>query len=550
MEPAVRAAQMETVDPDAKEYKRELSFRDLLMVSITGVIGSGWLFGSYNAAKIAGAGSIVAWLLGAAAILISTLPNAELVGMFPRAGGAMRYPLYSHGSFAAFIVAWASWIPGAAGAATESAAVIQYASSYLPGLYSGDRMSGIGIALAALLVILFSYVNLLGIRWFARINTPLTMIKLIVPSATIVVLLVTSFHPENFGSVAAGGFFPSGIRGVFVALATSGIIYSYLGSTGPVQLAAEARNPKRHIPMAILAVVGLSMIVYVLLQVVFIGALPEGMLRNGWGSLHFNAPFVELLASINLVWCSYILYADAVLSPSGTALTATATVARILYAMGLQGWAPKLVAAVDKQRGVPVAAILINTVVGLVFLLPFPSWQALIGVVVICALFTNLVFPATVSVLRRTVPNQERPFKVPWLRVTAPLSSAVSCLIMYWIGWPAIGQVMLFFALGIGLYFVGMAKRKLPWQHVKAGVWLVVAMAFLPLVSYLGTFGGQGVIRAPWDSIIVGAGGVLLWLFGDRSGLSFPAAVRGQIQKDITSYEVEAAELVDYDLNF
>lgn len=520
------------------------------MVSITGVIGSGWLFGSFNAAKTAGAGSIVAWVLGAFAILLSTLPNSELVGMFPRAGGAMRYPMYSHGSFVGFMVAWGSWIPGAAGAATEASAVIQYASSYLPALFSGSRMSALGIFLAAVLVCVFSYVNFLGIRWFARINTPLTIVKLIVPVSTIIILLITSFHPANFTSVASGGFFPTGMKGVFVALATSGIIYSYLGSTGPIQLAAEARNPKKHIPLAILAVVGISFVVYVLLQVVFIGALPTNVLHSGWTSLDFNAPFVQLLTSVNLVWFSYILYADSVVSPSGTALTGTATVARILYAMGLQGWAPKRLATVDKSRGVPVAAIVVNTVVGLIFLLPFPSWQSLISVVVTCAVFTNLVTPATVSVLRRTVPNQSRPFRVPWLNLTAPVASAVSCLIIYWIGWPTTGRVMLFFAVGIVLYLMAMARQKWPRRHLAAGFWLIGAMIFLPLMSYLGTYEGKGIIPAPWDSIIVGLGGIVFWVLGALSGLSFPAALHGQIPVGSESYDVEEPELVDYDLNF
>ncbi|WP_436663653.1 APC family permease [Alicyclobacillus acidoterrestris] len=539
-----------TVDPDVTGYRRALSFRDLMMVSLSGVVGSGWLFGAYNAAKVSGAGSLIAWALGGIAILLSTLPNSELVGMFPRAGGAMRYPLYSHGSFVGFLVAWGSWIPGAAGAATEAAAVIQYASSYWPALYSGQRMSPLGMAVAAFLVILFAYVNILGIRWFARINTPLTVVKLIVPAGTIIILLATSFHPANFASVASGGLLPTGIKGIFVALATSGIIYSYLGSTGPIQLAAEAKNPRRQIPVAILAVVGVSMALYLLLQVAFIGAIPSHLLMAGWGNLNFNAPFVELLVSVNLVWVSYILYADAIISPSGTALTGTAVVARILYAMGLQGFAPKRLAQIDPKRGVPVVSIIVNEIIGIIFLLPFPSWQSLISVVVTCAVFTNLVVPATVSVLRRTVPNQARPFKVPLLNLTAPVASAVSCLIMYWVGWPVTGRVMLFFAIGIVFYFIAFRRQKWPWRHVRAGIWLVLAMVFIPLMSFLGTFGGRGIVPAPWDSMIVALSGVVFWLLGRYSGLSLPAAMNGRGIEGAEVYSVEAPELIDFDLNF
>ncbi|PSR21164.1 MAG: hypothetical protein C7B47_17445 [Sulfobacillus thermosulfidooxidans] len=76
-----------SLDPDVAPYRRELTFWDLVFVSITGVVGSGWLFGSYNAAKIAGPASLIAWVIGGIVVLLGALINGELVGMFPRAGG-------------------------------------------------------------------------------------------------------------------------------------------------------------------------------------------------------------------------------------------------------------------------------------------------------------------------------------------------------------------------------------------------------------------------------------------------------------------------------
>ncbi|MCY0880520.1 MAG: APC family permease, partial [Firmicutes bacterium] len=506
------------MDPDVSGYRRALSFRDLLMISISGVVGSGWLFGSYYAAKDAGPSSLLAWLLGGGIILLGASVNAELVGMFPRAGGSMRYPLYSHGSFVGFMVAWASWIPGAAGAATESAAVMQYASSYIPSLFHAGTLTGLGIGGAAFLVMTFSYINYLGIQWFARINTPLTFIKLVVPAVTVIILLATSFHAHNLDNPAWGGFMPDHVKGIFVALATSGIVYAYLGSSGPIELAAEAKDPQRQIPRVLFWVVGLSVALYTLLQLAFLGAVPAHLLNaGGWGALHFSSPFANLLIAVNLVWFSYILYGDAVLSPSGAGLTGTAVNSRILYALGLEQWMPQSLAVVDKKRGVPVRALLTNSAVSLIFLLPFPSWQEMVGIIVTSALILRIVLPVSLGVLRKTAADHSRPFKLPALSVLAPLATVFSSLIIYWVGWPTTGLVMIFFAIGLILYVV-RRRGRWPVKDLRHGIWLIWQLGFLTAMSAVGSYGGLNWIPAPWDSLLVAADSVAVWYWGVSSG--------------------------------
>ncbi|WP_053959396.1 APC family permease [Sulfobacillus thermosulfidooxidans] len=536
-----------SLDPDVAPYRRELTFWDLVFVSITGVVGSGWLFGSYNAAKIAGPASLIAWVIGGIVVLLGALINGELVGMFPRAGGAMRYPLYSHGSLVAFLIGWGSWIPGAAGAATEAAAVIQYASSYLPGLFNGTTMTPEGVLVAAALVVLFTYINWLGIRVFAKINGPITVIKLAVPVATIIILFATSFHASNLTS---HGFMPYHAKSIFLALATSGIVYAYLGSSGPLELAAEAKNPSQQIPRVLLMVVGFSFLLYTLLQLVFLAAVPPSLLNHvSWSGLSFNAPFANLLIAVNLVWFSYFLYADAILSPSGTALSGTAVVSRIVYALGLEGWAPKFLAYVSEKTGVPTRALLINLLFSVLFLLPFPSWQALVGVIVTCALFIRLVIPISHMVMRKTLPDQPRPFRTPWAMVVSPLATMISALIIYWVGWPINGQVILFFAIGIVFYAVSFKKQKWPTSHITHGIWFLVFMGFLAGMSWLGTYGGRHVIPAPWDSLAVAVGSLLLWGWGYASGLPIDQALMGGRQTSV-EVRVQEPELSSFDQNF
>ena len=113
-------------------------------------------------------------------------------------------------------------------------------------------------------------INLLAVRMVLTINSALTWWKLALPVVTILVFLLAGFHGANFTS---HGFAPGGASGVFSAVATSGIVFSYLGFRQAVELAGESSNPKRNLPIAIIGSVLIGLVIYVGLQVAFIGAL-------------------------------------------------------------------------------------------------------------------------------------------------------------------------------------------------------------------------------------------------------------------------------------
>ena len=92
----------------------------------------------------------------------------------------------------------------------------------------------------------YAVINYFGVRWFARINNALVAWKLFIILLVIVAFLVSAFHGSNFSSF---GFAPEGIHGVFTAIATSGIVFSYLGFRQGIELAGETDNPKRNVPI-------------------------------------------------------------------------------------------------------------------------------------------------------------------------------------------------------------------------------------------------------------------------------------------------------------
>ena len=104
----------------------------------------------------------------------------------------------------------------------------------------------------------------------------------------------THFHTSNF--TAANGFNPDGAKGVLTAVSTSGIIFALLGFEQADQLAGESANPKRDIPRAVIGAITLGAIIYILLQVVFLAALPAAQVQGTWataGFTTFSGPFAQ-----------------------------------------------------------------------------------------------------------------------------------------------------------------------------------------------------------------------------------------------------------------
>src|SRR5258705_13723173 len=106
---------------NASAIRRDVGAIALMFTGLGSIIGSGWLFGAWRAAQLAGPGAVYAWIIGAVVILFVAFTYAELGAMFPESGGALRYGHYSHGTLVGFVAGWAAWrptasaIPGEAG---------------------------------------------------------------------------------------------------------------------------------------------------------------------------------------------------------------------------------------------------------------------------------------------------------------------------------------------------------------------------------------------------------------------------------------------------
>ncbi len=230
----------------------------------------------------------------------------------------------------------------------------------------------------------FVVVNYFGIRWFARINNALVTWKIFIILLAIVAFAATAFHGSNFTSQ---GFAPNGAHGVFTAIATSGIVFSYLGFRQGIELAGETDNPKRNVPLAVIGSVLITAVIYIALQIAFIGSLDGSFIADGWENLSLGnngdsdfGPLAQLASFLGLSWLAVLLYIDAIVSPGDTGLIYTTVTARISFAMSRNGNAPRALSTTT-DKGVPLVGLLLSFVIGLIAFLPFPSWQQLVGFV-------------------------------------------------------------------------------------------------------------------------------------------------------------------------
>lgn len=502
--------------------KKELSLLDLTMLSLGAIIGSGWLFASQRGANLAGPAAIFAWLIGGLAVLFIALVYMELGSMLPESGGLIRYPQFSHGSFVSYIMGFSIIIADSAVVAIESEAVVQYMSTYIKSLYNNNSLTFSGWLLSVILIVVFFILNYKSVKLFAKGNTFITILKFITPALTVLVLL-PQFHAVNMTSA---GFAPFGLPGILTAVSSGGIVFSFLGFRQAINMAGEAKNPQRDVPLATMLALGLGIVVYVLLQSAYIGALPAANLAKGWGSINFRSPFADLALLLNLNWLASILFADAIISPAGTGNIYLASTSRLIMAHADNGFWWKIFKKIDLNSGIPRPALWLTVILGIVWTAPFPAWNKLVGVVSGAVVLTYMIGPVSALALRRTAPDLKRPLTIKGLPIISVLAYIVGTLLIYWSGWSTVSVVMLVNLCGLVLYAGFLVfrpeLRKDNWKNIKAGIWLVFFMLFMLAIGYLGSkqFGGNDTFKYPLDQLIVIAGAVVFFFWGNASAIS------------------------------
>jgi len=493
--------------------KRSISSFALLLMSISAILGSGWLFSAYYTAQYAGVSALLSWVIGGAIVIVIAFVFAELSTVIPVTGSSARIPHYTHGSVVSFIFAWMVLLSYSTLCAAEVQAVIQYASYFLPSLtHDTGGLTATGTVMAVLLMLLISVINIYSLRWLVRCNSILTIMKVVIPSLIALVILALYFsltHLSHLNQLTGAQGSSFNFHNVVMAIASGGIVFSFNGFKQACEVAGEAKNPRFGLPLAIIGSVLVCLLVFLLLQLSFLASLTSVNLASGWSNLflaHSKSPIQAILVQDNLTYLTPLLYVAAIVGPFAAALMYCSSAGRSLYGMSKNGYLPKFFQVLTPQ-GNPIFGIMVNFVLGMATFLPFSGWQSMVTFLSSILAVTYCIGPICLIALRDQVPHCQRAFRLPFGMVWSYVAFYLCTLLIYWSGWDIVSKLMIALAIGAVILLLYYSIKK-PLQAVtnwKASIWLWVYFGGIALISHAGNFGaGTEKLHAPWDYIYLG----------------------------------------------
>ncbi|WP_246253027.1 APC family permease [Acidianus brierleyi] len=277
--------------------RKELNLINLILIGISGAVGTGVLFSSAGMAAVAGPAIVISWLLGGIFYLFIGLTYVQLGTNFPEAGGPSRYPLYSHGRVTNMINAfsdliWYLFIPP-----IEALAVVEGLNYFTTGynivlINSSGAPTTLGALLGVSFMLLFIPFNYFSVKFFGKSTTAFGTIKMILYLAVLFGFLIYLFHYQNF--TAYGGFSPFGFAGIFSAIPLAMFAF---GGIRVIPDYAEETKDHKVLGKAILYTVLGQTTIYVAFAIAFIASLDWsglGISIGNWGALSNLAgnPFI------------------------------------------------------------------------------------------------------------------------------------------------------------------------------------------------------------------------------------------------------------------
>ena len=461
-----------------QRLRRVLGPVQLSALGVGAIIGAGIFVATGSAAhNVAGPALMVSYVVAGLTCVFAALCYAEFASMVPVAGSAYTYAYATLGELFAWIMGWDLVLEYAVGSATVANGWSGYFQSvlakfglHLPAALSGppivyDTAAGHFIQTAGfvnlpavLVVAVVTAVLVKGIQESAKFNSAMVVLKL---AAVLFVIMVGAFYvnPDNWHPFAPFGMSGLSIFGTPVMgqtdaggqpvgmLAGAAIIFfAYIGFDSVSTHAEEAKNPKRDVPIGIIASLLICTVLYIAVVAVLTGMVP-------YTKISVDAGVSDAFKQVGLPWAEFIIAAAGVAGITSVLLVLMLSGPRVFLAMARDGMVPrKFFGDVHPVFRTPHrSTILIGVCVAV--LAGFLPIDALLHLTNIGTLFAFLVVCVAVLIMRRTNPDAERPFRVPFFPVV-PILGILSCLLLM-LSLPAENWYRLFgwLALGLVIYF-------------------------------------------------------------------------------------------------
>ncbi|WP_312563076.1 amino acid permease [Anaerospora sp.] len=432
---------------EKKGLKKTLGASDMVMLGVGCIIGTGiFVLTGVAAAKYAGPGIMLSFVLSGLACAFAALAYAELASMVPVAGSAYTYSYAALGEIIAWIVGWNLILEYSVGSSAVAAGwsgymvgLLKSAGIELPKAYTAVPADGGIVNLPAMLIAIFlSFLLVRGTKESATLNKILVFIKL---AAVFIFLILAGpkVNPANWTP-----FMPYGFSGVAGGAAI--IFFAYIGFDAVATAAEECRNPNRDLPIGIIGSLVVCTILYIAVAAVLTGVVPYTELNNA-------EPVAYALRAIGYNLGSALVGTGAIAGITTVLLVLMYGQTRVFFAMSRDGLIPAGICKVHPKYGTPhVITMLAGVAVALIA--GFTPIGIIAELTNIGTLFAFVVAAIGVFVLRRTRPDLHRPFRCPAVSIVAPLAVISCSYLMYNLPGETWMRFFIWSAIGFVVYFV------------------------------------------------------------------------------------------------
>lgn len=429
----------------APTLERRLGALDGALLTIGAVVGTGIFLTAGDVARVAGTPGLVllVWLVGGLLTLAGALTYAELGAMMPRAGGPYHFLREAWGPFWGFLFGWTCLLViMTGGIAAIAVGFGEYLGSFIPG-FSSERawttplgpwrwtVTGAQLA-AALAIMLLTIVNHVGLRAGAGVQGALTALKFGAALALVAAgFALAPTGPVPFDAVRAAEstptLGPAALLGAFLT-AMVAVLWTYDGWYAATMNAAEMRRPSRDLPLALVTGVAAVIVLYLLLNLVYLRTLPFAELSHT--TRVAEAAAARLVGEAGARWVSGAI----ALSAFGCLASTILYTSRIYQPMAEDGLFFSAVARIHPRWHVPVASLWLQSLWAVALALT-GSYTQLFTYVTFAGVLFHVLAGLALFRLRVTQPSWVRPYRawgypiVPALFVGGMLALVVNTLL-------------------------------------------------------------------------------------------------------------------------
>ncbi|MFL6117965.1 MAG: APC family permease [Catenulispora sp.] len=426
--------------------QQRFGVQTLVSLAVGGTVGSGWLFGATGVQRAAGVGSLLSWVLGGVFMVATAVVLVELGGRWRENGGLVFWPSQACGPLLTTMVAATLWFFYALNPASESVALL---------FGDKDRLTSTDQLAALLLMVPIIAVNLCALRLVLRITLILAVFKIVVPVVVVAALLVWHFDVSALTQVPreSGG---NGFSSALTAITASGVVYAYIGFQGPLDFAGQVRTAGRgeswRLRWAVLGTVAGTSVVYVLLQLVYLG-------HRGWTGAGAGSPFIGLVDGVPVIGggLRYCLDIAERIFPAGSGIVFALLLTREIEQLSMSRFTDarliesrSLPSRFFRGREVLWRILSVNLVIGATSLIVLGArWQQLSAASGTLALLIYAMPAVCLGTLARVDRTIAR-----WLRLLCGFCFTATTVIIFWSDPDVLLRVALIVGVGTALLLV------------------------------------------------------------------------------------------------